>query len=325
MRRGGMLGIVVRRLAVLPVVIVAVAAMTFAMVAVSPFDWQDAYATGERSLSPETAGSIAEVWNLEGPVHEQFGRWIANMARGDMGNSRLLGGQPVADQIQARLGRSALLLGTALLIALIGGLIAGVLAAVFRDGVWDWMLRSFGLFSVSSPSFWVGLLLIWVFSIKLGWLPPGGTSDLRRGSDSFELRYLILPAATLALTQLASFALFVRNQLLEVLLEDYVRFAQANGLGRITLVMRHALPNALLPFLTLAGANLADLVGGSVLVETVFGWPGLGGLTVQAARVVDLPLLLGITLAGSVFIVLGNLVADLSYRWADPRLRESIA
>ncbi len=217
-------------------------------------------------------------------------------------------------------------MATALALALVGGLAAGVLAAAFRDGPFDWLVRTFSFYSVASPSFWLALLALWLFSIQLGWLPPGGTTDLRSaGAGGFSVRHLILPAVTLAIAQLAWFAMFVRNQLLEVLREDYVRFAEAQGLKRARVLFRHALPNALLPFLTGVGANLTELVGGSVLIETVFGWPGLGALAVQAARVVDLPLLLGITLLGSVVIVLGNLISDLSYRFVDPRVREAAA
>ncbi|MGH8905206.1 MAG: ABC transporter permease [Egibacteraceae bacterium] len=322
----GALAMVARRLLVLPLVLLLVAAMTFGMVALSPFDWRDAYATGGQSLSAETAERIARVWDLDAPVHEQFGRWVGNVVRGDLGHSRLLGGQPVADQLRARVGKSALLVAAALALALAGGLVAGVLAAAFRDGPFDWLVRTFSFYSVASPSFWLALLAIWLFSIQLGWLPPGGTTDLRSaGAGGFSLRHLILPAVTLAIAQLAWFAMFVRNQLLEVLREDYVRFAEAQGLKRARVLFRHALPNALLPFLTGVGANLTELVGGSVLIETVFGWPGVGALAVQAAQVVDLPLLLGITLLGSVVIVLGNLISDLSYRFADPRVRQAAA
>lgn len=321
----GSVGIVLRRLATLPLVLLAVAAMTYLLVAASPFEMRDAYEATGVALSPQAAADIARVWDLDGPAHEQFGRWLGNLVQGDLGHSRLLGGQPVAQQILARTLPSAVLVGAALVLILLGGLAAGVLAATFRDGPVDWLVRTASLYTVASPSFWVGLLLLWVFSVQLGWFPPGGTADLR-GSDLplISPRNLVLPAVALAGTQFAWFAMFVRNQLLEVMREDFVRFAEAQGLSRAAVMLRHALPNALLPFLTLMGAHLSELIGGAVLVETVFGWPGLGGLAVDAARAVDLPLLLGITLAGSVLIVFGNLVADLSYRLADPRVRESV-
>ncbi len=319
-----MAGSILRRLAALPVVLVAVAALTFLMVAVSPFDVRDSYERGEAALSEDTAQQIARVWDLEGPVHVQFGRWLGNVVQGDLGHSRLLGGQAVAEQLRARMAPTAILVSAALVLMLVGGLAAGVVAAAYRDGFIDWLVRGASYFTVASPSYWVGLLLVWVFAVQLGWFPPGGTADLRSTDlPLVNLRHLVLPVITLAATQFAWFAMFVRNQLLEVLGEDYVRYARSLGLPQAAVLVRHALPNALLPFLTLVGAHLAELVSGAILVETVFSWPGLGSLAVQAARAVDLPLLLGITLAGSVVIVLGNLVADLAYRVVDPRVREA--
>lgn len=324
-RRGGAGWIVLRRLAYLPIVLLAVAALTFVLVAASPFDIRNSYERGEVALSDDTLAQITRTWDLDGPVHQQFGRWLGNVVQGDLGHSRLLGGQPVAEQIRLRAGPTLILVSGALVLILVGGLVAGVMAAAFRDGPVDWLVRTASFYTVASPSFWVGLLLLWVFAVQLGWFPPGGTADLR-GSDLplLTLRHLVLPVVALATTQFAWFAMFVRNQLLEVVREDYVRFAESQGLGRVPVLLRHALPNALLPFLTLVGAHLAELIGGAILIETVFGWPGLGSLSVEAARAVDLPLLLGVTLAGSVAIVLGNLVADLSYRIADPRIREGL-
>ncbi len=317
---------VLRRLVTLPLVLLAVAAMTFGLVAVSPYDPMAAYMAAAGSVSPETAERIARVWGFDAPMHEQFLRWLSNLLQGDLGHSRLLGGQPVGEQLLARLGPSALLVCTALALVLIGGLLAGTAAAAFRDGPFDWLVRSASYISVAAPSFWVGLLLLWVFAVVLGWLPPGGAGDLRGGAlPAVSLPHLILPAVTLAGMQFGWFAMYVRNQLLEVLREDYVRFAEAQGITRMAVLLRHALPNALLPFVTLTGAQLSELIGGAVLAETVFGWPGVGSLAVEAARVVDLPLLVAITLAGSVLVVLGNLVADLGYRVVDPRVREPVA
>lgn len=320
----GLARITLRRLLALPLVVIAVAAMTFLLVALSPFDLGHAYTQGGRGLSGAEADEIARVWNLDGPVHEQFLHWLGNLVRGDLGNSRLLGGQPVLEQIGARLAPSAILVGTALAITVIGGLGAGVAAALFRGRTVDRLVRTASHLSTAAPSFWIGLLLLWFFSLRLGWLPPGGASDLRAEDvPTVAPRHLILPAVTLAATQFGWFAMFVRSRLLEVLRSDHVLFAESLGHGRFRIVARHALPDALLPFLTLVGTHLAELIGGTILVESVFAWPGLGRLTVDAARATDLPLLVGVTLAGSVLIVFGNLLADLSYRIVDPRLREA--
>ncbi|MGH3146971.1 MAG: ABC transporter permease [Rubrobacter sp.] len=320
-----MVKLILRRLLVLPLILLGVAAMTFALTYISPFDPVDAYVGVENQVSEETKQEIARAWGLDRPVHEQFVIWISNLAQGDLGNSRLLAGQPVLDEILARAPASMLLVGGALVLVLIGGLAAGILAAAFRDTWVDWLIRTLCYFNTSSPSFWIALLALYLFSIKLNWLPAGGTSDLRAAETSgLDFSYLILPMLTLALTQYAWFTLFVRNTLLEVLREDHVQFARAQGVSETAVLLRYALPNALIPFVTLVGTNLSELIGGAVLIESIFGWPGLGNLAVQAALSVDLPLLVAITLASSVLVVLGNLLADVLYQFLDPRIREAL-
>ena len=243
-----------------------------------------------------------------------------------MGNSIVAGGQPVLDEILARWSASVALVGGALLLVLVGGLVFGVLAAAFRGTFFDWFVRTMCYFNTAAPSFWVGLLALYVFSIELGWLPAGGTSDPRAvGAQGVDLEHLILPMVILAMTQYAWFTLFVRNTLLEVLREDHVQFARAQGIGEVAVLLRHALPNALIPFVTLIGTHLSELIGGTILVEAIFGWPGLGQLTLQAALGEDIPLLVGVTLFACVLVVLGNLLADVLYRVMDPRVREAAA
>lgn len=255
----------------------------------------------------------------------QFGRWVANLATGDLGVSHLYSGRPVAELIGERAGVSALLVGTALLLVLVGSLVLGTLAARFRDTPLDHGIRMLAYLSTFAPSFWIGLLAIVVFGVQLDWLPTGGTSDPRSGGAMVELPYLVLPAITLALTQQGWFTLFVRTTVLEAMSSDYVRFARSQGAGRTVTVVREALPNSLLPYLTLVGTHIPELIGGTILIEIVFGWPGLGDLARRAAMVADLPLLLAIVLGGAVLTVLGNLGADLAYRVADPRIREESA
>ncbi|MGH3695572.1 MAG: ABC transporter permease [Pseudonocardiaceae bacterium] len=319
------LRIITRRLLVLPLVLLAIAAMTFLLVALSPFDPASAYTSPSSGTSEQTRREILAAWDLDGSMLSQFGHWLGNLVRGDLGNSRLLAGQPVAQEIAARALPSVVLVLTALALVLVGGLVLGVLAAAFRDSLLDWTVRTLCYYGTAAPSFWIGLLLLSVFSIQLGWLPSGGSIDVRSADAAFiDPAHLILPAITLAITQQSWFTLFVRDTLLEVLREDYVRYAEASGVHRTAVLARHALPNALIPFITLTGSHLAELIGGAVLAETIFAWPGVGRLTVEAALVVDLPLLVAITLLGAVLVVLGNLVADLLYRVADPRIREGL-
>jgi peptide/nickel transport system permease protein len=319
-------GLVLRRLVALPFLLLAVAAMTFAVVAASPYNPISSYTAAGAYVSEETRGQIAATWGFDAPIHEQFLRWLGNLAQGDLGNSRLLGGAPVAGELAERIPASLLLIGAALGVVLVGGLVMGVLAAAFRDSRLDWLIRGLCYFNTAAPSFWIGLLALYVFSVWLGLLPAGGVADYRSlDAPAIDPRHLILPTLTLAATQYAWFTMFVRNTMLEVLNEDYVLFARAQGVRRAALLFRHALPNALIPFVTLLGTHVGELLGGAVLAERIFGWPGVGDLAVRAALSVDLPLLMAITLASSFLVVVGNLVADVLYRVVDPRIREARA
>jgi peptide/nickel transport system permease protein len=316
--------LITRRLAVLPLILLAVATVTFALTEISPFDPVEAYVGAENNVSAERKAEIAHAWGFDQPVYEKFGRWIYNLAQGDMGNSIVAGGQPVAGEIASRASASIALVGGALALVLAGGLVFGVLAAAFRGTLFDWLVRTLCYFNTAAPSFWIGLLALYVFSIELGWLPAGGTSDPRAvEAGGVDLEHLILPMVILALTQYAWFTLFVRNTMLEILREDHVQFARAQGIGELAVLLRYALPNALIPFVTLIGTHLAELIGGTILIESIFGWPGLGLLALDAARSEDIPMIVGITLCASVLVVLGNLLADVTYRIIDPRVREA--
>ena len=319
-----MLKLIVRRLAVLPLVLLTVATITFALTEISPFDPVAAYVGAENNVSPQRQAQIAHAWGFDQPIYERFGRWISNLAQGDMGNSVVAGGQPVAGEIASRASASLALVGGALALVLVGGIVFGVLAAAFRGTVFDWLVRTLCYFNTAAPSFWIGLLALYVFSIELGWLPAGGSSDPRTVDDGgVDLDHLVLPMVILALTQYAWFTLYVRNTLLEVLREDHVRFARAQGIGEVAVLLRYALPNALIPFVTLVGTHLAELIGGTILIESIFGWPGLGLLSLKAALNEDIPMIVAITLCASVLVVLGNLLADVLYRVVDPRVREA--
>lgn len=320
-----MITLVLRRLTALPLILLGVAALTFTLAKLSPFNPIDAYVGVERGVSQQTKDQIAHAWGLDQPAPQQFVSWLSHLLQGDFGYTRLVAGQPVADVLAARIGPSMLLVGSALALVLVGGLIAGTLAAMFRNSWFDALVRASGYFMTAAPSFWVALLLLYIFAVQWRVLPAGGTSDLRaETSAGLDLRYMLLPILTLALTQQSWFTLFVRNTLLEVMREDYIQFARAQGLREVVIMLRHALPNALIPFATLAGTHVSELIGGTILIETIFSWPGLGLLTERAAVSVDLPLLLAITLLGALFVVAGNLLSDLLYRVLDPRIREAL-
>jgi peptide/nickel transport system permease protein len=315
-----------KRLAALPAVLLLVAVMTWGLTWASPFDPAEAYVSGLAGPGQSNQAledAYRQAWGLDEPVPIQFANWMGNLVTGDLGVSRLIPGEEVSTVIDSRIGASALLVATALGLVLVGSLVMGVLAARFRDSPFDWLVRTVSYTNAFAPSFWVALLAIYVFSVWLGWLPATGIADLRSSGDAtVDLAHLVLPAVTLALTQHGVFTLYVRTTVLETMREDHVRFARAQGASETSVLFRHALPNSLVPYVTLIGTHLPELIGGSVLIETVFAWPGLGSLTVAAARAVDVPLLLAIVLAGAVLVVFGNLAADLLYRVVDPRVRE---
>jgi peptide/nickel transport system permease protein len=232
----------------------------------------------------------------------------------------------VADEILSRAGPTIVLVGGALCLVLSGGLLFGTLAAAFRGSAFDLAVRGWCHFATAAPSFWIALLALYVFSVELGWLPAGGVADVRAEDAGWlDPRHLVLPMLCLAVTQVSWFTLFVRTTVLEVLRDDHVQFARAQGLGERAVLVSHALRSALIPFVTLVGVHLSELIGGAVLIESVFAWPGLGLLTRDAALGVDLPLLVAITLGASVLVVVGNLLADVLYRALDPRVREAAA
>ncbi|GGS68588.1 ABC transporter permease [Planobispora rosea] len=301
-------------------------AVTFAMFALakaSPFDPVRQY-LGDRAMttSPEIAAQIRANWGLDRPLVEQYATWLGNLVTGDLGESRSLR-LPVTQVIGERLGWTLLVVGCALVLMLVVGLVAGTLAAWRRDSWLDRLVTGTAFANEAAPVFWVGLLVIWVFAVKLGWLPAGGLTDAASATVTLPdlLHHLVLPVAVLAFSQSSWLLLFVRESVIGVLREDFILGARARGLRSRTVLVRHALRSALLPFITIMGARVPELVTGAILVEAVFSWPGVAGTTIKAALAVDFPLLAALTLLATVAVVLGNLLADLAYTVADPRVR----
>jgi len=271
-------------------------------------------------LSPEVAAQVRARLGLDRPLLAQYAGWVLAAARGDLGRS-FKTGDPVAALVLDRLGPTLQLTGGALALALAVAVPLGVLAAVRRNTIWDSLASSVSLFGVSFPSFWLGIMLILLFSQTLGLLPPSGLSEYGREGDlGARMRHAMLPTLTLALIQMASFMRFTRSSLLEVLQQDYVRTARAKGLPDRRVIWRHALRNALIPVVTVVGLSLPVLVGGAVLTETVFAWPGIGRLAVGAVFERDYPVIMGVNLMVSAVVIGGNLLTDLAYCVIDPRI-----
>lgn len=276
--------------------------------------------------SPEDVERIRDSLGLNDPIYVRYFTWIGNVAQGDLGIS-MRNYRPVTNTILEKIPNTLLLTGTALVLALIFSIPVGVYSAVKRNTMFDNASTAGAVAGFSMPTFWLGILAILLFSVKfrewgLPALPAGGMSDLRSGGGFWDrIEHLLLPAATLALVQTAAWTRYVRSQMIEVLNQDYMRTAHAKGLVDRLVIFRHGLRNAILPLVTLLGIAIPDLFGGSLIVEQIFAWPGIGQLGFNAALNKDYPLVMGIVLFASVLVILGNLIADICYGVLDPRIR----
>jgi len=280
------------------------------------------------ALSPEQIAKLQEYWGVNTPLPQRYLSWLLDFLRGNWGTS-LLYRQPVAQVIAQRLAGSLGVLLFAWVLSGVLGFALGSVAGAFR-GRWPDRLVRGGCFVLSgTPSFWLAILLLMLFSVRLGWLPIGlsvpiGTEPAQAGALD-RLHHAVLPALTLSLTGIPHIALHTREKMLDVLESDYVLFARARGESPRTIVLRHGLRNAALPGLTLQFASIGEIIGGSVLVEQVFSYPGLGQAAVTAGLGGDLPLLLGVTVVTAALVYAGSLTADLLYGVIDPKIRRGAA
>jgi peptide/nickel transport system permease protein len=299
----------VRRLIQSALILLGVSFITFFLLYVLPAD--PVRQIAGRSATPETVANIRAQLGLDQPFIVQYGRYLAGLFHGDMGRSYLQK-TDVATLIMSRLPASLLLMVAGIGAELVVGLTMGVVAALFRGRVLDNTLMMTSFVTVSAPQFVVALLLLYVFAVQLGWFPIGGY-----GTPA----HLVLPAMTLGILGSGWYARMMRSSMVEVLRADFVRTARAKGLTRSRVILRHALPNAILPIIAMIGIDIGIFMGGIVVVEGVFGWPGIGQLAWQAIQRVDIPIIMGVTLVSAFAIVLGNLLADLVAPLIDPRIR----
>ncbi len=310
----------------IPPLVFAIAVVIFAIVHLAPGDPIQAL-VGDFPAPDEYVRKVREDFGLDRPLIVQFGRYVGALARGDLGYSFVYR-QPVLTLIAERAGATALLTLTALAFASTLGLGLGVLAARRPFSLLDGVVSGGSVAGFSVPVFWLGQLLILLFAVVLGWLPSQGMVSVREDYQGWArvgdvALHLLLPAFALSLRFLGMTARLARSSMLEVLGRDYIRSAQAKGAGELRVLLRHALPNAFLPVLTLLGYNLGFVLAGSALVETVFGWPGMGRLLYDSVFARDSPVLLGIMVTVSLTVVTANLVTDLLYAWVDPRIRDA--
>ncbi|GBD31430.1 MAG: peptide ABC transporter permease [Gemmatimonadales bacterium] len=322
-----MIAFVTRRLAQALLIALGVVTLTFILLHAAPGD-PFAAAAESPYLSPQAIEQARRNYGLDRPLWVQYLRYVGNLARGDMGVSFSLH-RPVSEALLDALPNTLLLAAAALILDFGLGITVGTLQGMRAGTRLDRTLSIVTLALFSTPVFWLGLMLLLVFSQTLGLFPVGGVTDpvlypslSPLGKLLDRLWHLCLPAWTLGLVGAAGTARYQRAAILEVVRQDFIRAARARGLSERAVAMRHALRNALLPTITLFGLTFPVLLSGAVLVETVFSWPGMGKLTVDAVLRRDYPLVLGATVLAALMVVLGNLLADLAYRVADPRTRE---
>lgn len=316
---------ILKKVVRLSIIVAVVAGFSFTMVNLAPLDPVTAYLGFDRmQISQAQEEQIIRRWGLGKPPVERFFIWSKRIITGDFGRSVIFN-QPVTSVIAKRFSASLWLMALAWGLSGICGFVLGVAAGTYRGSVLDQGIRIYAYVLASTPAFWIGMLLLVIFAVQLGWLPFCCAGPLGVPPDEItflqRLRHLLLPALTLSIIGIAQIAMHTREKMIDVFMSDYALFAMAQGESRLGVALRHGLRHALLPAVTLQFATLGELFGGSVLAEQVFSYPGLGRTAVEAGVRGDVPLLLGIVLCSTLFVVAGNTIADLIYQLVDPRIR----
>lgn len=298
-----------RRLIQVLFVLLGISLITFLLAFLIPAD--PVRMIAGRSATPETVESIRQQLGLDQPIWIQYLRYLGRLVQGDLGRSYIQRTE-VTTLIASRLPATALLMVGAIAVELLIGLTAGIYAAVKRDTGGDRLVMVLSFIGVSAPQFAVGLILLYLFSYKLGWFPLGGYGSWR---------HLVLPAVTLGIAGGGWYSRMMRSSMVEVMRQGYIRTARAKGASEPVVVFKHALRNAIPPIIAMIGLDIGLFMSGAVVVESVFGWPGIGQLIWQAIQVVDIPIITGVVLVSAVAIVLGNLLADLLLPWVNPKVK----
>jgi len=314
-----------KKLLHLALLLIAVSVLSFILVSLSPIDPVHAYIGADISrVGQEQRELIAQRWGLDQPMTTRFFLWLKQLLSGNLGTSSVFN-ESVSDVIATRFAASLSLMALAWLLTGLFGITLGILAGAWEGSLLDWVISLYSYTLASAPTFWIALLLMILFSVTLQLTPiccaaPMGVL-LKDVTIWQHLHHLVLPTLTLSLLGVANITLHTREKLIEILKSNYALFAFAQGETMTGFILYHGLRNVALPALTLQFANLSELFGGSVLVEKVFAYPGLGDATTQAALTSDVPLLVGIVLFSALFVFTGNALADFTYQIADPRIR----
>ena len=315
-----MIGFILRRLLQAVPLIIGVSLIAFGLMHLAPGGPLAIY-TLNPTIQVQDIERIRIIFGLDQPLHIQYFRWAMGMFSGNWGFS-FFGGRPVLDIILERFPATLILMGSALSVAIILGLGVGILGAVKRYSIFDTLATSGALVALSFPTFWFGLMAIFLFAINLRWLPSGGMYEFgEEGNILSLLQHLILPTMVLALVITATWSRYTRSAFLEVMNQDFMRTARAKGEPQSSRLFRHAFPNAAKPLIALLGVELPFLFSGALVTETIFGWPGMGRLFVDSLNMKEYPILMGLMMFTALFVILGNLLADIAIAAMDPRVR----
>ena len=294
--------------------------LIFSLLYVTPGDPVDLIlGTEDGTVSEEQRAVVEEQWGLDKPFLVRYVNFVVNACKGDLGTSYATN-QDVFDSVITRMPATLKLAAFSMLLALVVSVPLGILAALKHNSIWDSLATALATVGVSLPKFWFGLVLMIVFSLRLGWLPSTGSAELSEGLGTF-LSYIIMPAASLALGMAATQTRMIRSSMLDVLNQDYVRYARSKGLRERVVIWGHALKNAMIPVITVIGGEVGGLLGGAVVTESIFSWPGVGRLMMNSISKRDYPMIQGITLMLCISYLLVNLLIDIVYAWVDPRIR----
>lgn len=298
--------------------------VVYLLIGLMPGDPIDMMISGDPTMTSADAARLRAAYGLDKPLFERYLAWLLQALQGNFGYSRSYG-QPVLVVLWPRLLNTLLLAGTAFMLSIAIALPLGIWAAAHPRSRADYLINLFCFAGISVPPFWLALLLITLFAVKLGWLPAGGMADIRPGTSwssalGDQFRHLVLPVTTLTLVQLSSYTRFMRGAMIEVLRQDYIRTARAKGASETVVRWRHAFRNAFTPVLTILALSFGSLLSGALITETMFAWPGMGKAIYQAILENDYNLALVGLLIATMATIAGNLLADLAYAWVDPRV-----
>lgn len=303
---------ILKRLLQLVVVLLGVTFLTFMITQATPSDAAEMkYVSMGMMPSTELLEKTREEMGLNDPVLIQYGRWLGNVLHGDLGESSKFG-ESVWTQMTRKLPMTLKLAGVSLIVVIVISFPLGILSAVKKNKAADYIIRFFSFFGVSMPNFWLALLLMYIFAVRLGWFKVVSTNSVQG---------MILPVATLTIPMISSYARQIRAALLEELNANYVIGARARGIPERRIIWGHVLPNAILPIITLLGLSVGHLLGGAAIIETIFSWQGIGNMVVEAIRVRDYPLIQGYVIWMAIIYVTVNLIVDIAYRLLDPQIR----